>query len=125
MADSTMSFIDHRSQQAANIETLVVKNDNEDLARLCSILEKEDKKEKVNINVHPSDVDVKPTIIVNVPDTLRADISLVMPEIEIPAPEVVVNVQPVVEVKSKLQNGIIIALLTTDILTRIWSALWH
>ena len=125
MSDATMSFIDHRPQQISNIENLVVKSDNEELARLCSILEREDKKDKVNINVHPSDVDVKPTIIVNVPDTLRADISLVMPDIEIPAPEVVVNVHPTLEMKSKLQNGIIMFLLTTDILTRIWSELWH
>lgn len=131
MSDATMSFIDHRPQQIANIENLVVKSDNEQLARLCSLLEKEDKKESVKIDVHPSEVEVKPTIIVNVPDTLRANISLVMPDIEIPAPEVVVNVhpvvgvQPVLEMKSKLQNGIIMFLLTTDILSRMWSELWH
>ena len=118
-----MSFIDHRPHQIANIESLVVKQDNEELSRLCSILEKGDKKEKVQIDVHPSQVEVKPTIIVNVPDKLRADISLAMPEI--PAPEVVVHVHPVLGVKNRVQDGIIIGLLTTDILIRIWGALWH
>jgi len=123
MSDATMSFIDHRPQQIANIENLVVKSDNEELARLCSLLEREEKKEKVKIDVHPSEVVVTPTILVTVPDRLRADIHLAMPEI--PAPKVDVNVQPTLEVKSKLQNGIIMVLLTTDILTRIWSELWH
>jgi hypothetical protein len=123
MSDATMSFIDHRPQQIANIENLVVKSDNEELARLCSLLEREEKQEKVKIDVHPSEVVVTPTILVTVPDRLRADIHLAMPEI--PAPKVAVNVQPTLEVKSKLQNGIIIGLLTTDILIRIWGALWH
>jgi hypothetical protein len=123
MSDATMSFIDHRPQQIANIGNLVVKSDNEELARLCSLLEREDKSERVKIDVHPSEVAVTPTILVTVPDRLRADIHLAMPEI--PAPKVAVNVQPVLEVKSKLENGIIMFLLTTDIFIKIWSELWH
>ena len=125
MSDATMSFIDHRPQQAANIENLVVKTDNEELARLCSYLEREDKKEKVNINVNPSEVAVNPTVIVNVPDTLKADITLTTPEIITPAPVVHVVVKPYIAVKTKLENVIIIGLLVTDIAVKIWGALWH